>query len=85
MKLHYWFKNYGNFAEGMDFSCWWSFIEKGVRMQSAQQACFYFNEGAALIKITSDLFTAIFYMGFRLRAWFSHTIPYHLDNLNDVL
>ena len=40
LKLHYWFKSYGDFAEGVDFAHWWSFIGKGLRLQPAQQACF---------------------------------------------
>ena len=28
--LLYWFKNYGNFDEWVDFSCWWSCIGKGL-------------------------------------------------------
>jgi hypothetical protein len=36
----FWFKNYGDFAEWVDFAYWWSFIGKGLRLQPAQQACF---------------------------------------------
>ena len=39
-KLHFWFKGYGNFAEWKDFSDWWSFIGKGLRLQPAEPACF---------------------------------------------
>ena len=38
-KSHYWFKSYGDFVEFVDFAYWWSFIGKGLRLQSAQQAC----------------------------------------------
>ena len=41
LKLHNWFKSYGNFADLMDFAYWLSFIEKGLRLlQPAQQSCF---------------------------------------------
>ena len=39
-KSHYWLKSYVNYTEWVDFSHWWSFIRKGVRLQSAQLACF---------------------------------------------
>ena len=42
----YWFKRYGDFAELVDFAFWWIYIGKGLRLQPAQQACFY----ALLIK-----------------------------------
>jgi hypothetical protein len=29
-------------AERVDFAYWWSFIGKGLRLQAAQQACFFF-------------------------------------------
>ena len=31
----------GNFAEWVNYAYWWSFIEEGLRLQPAQQACFY--------------------------------------------
>ena len=37
-KLLYCFKSYGDFAEWVDFFCWWSCIRKGLRLQPAQQA-----------------------------------------------
>ena len=40
-KSHYWFKSYGDFAEWVDSSHWWSFIGKGLLLQPAQQACFH--------------------------------------------
>ena len=30
-KLHYGFKSYDDFAELVNFSCWWSCIGKGLR------------------------------------------------------
>ena len=39
LKLHRWFKSYGHFIKGVDFSYWWSFIGKGLRLQPAKQAC----------------------------------------------
>ena len=38
-KLHYWFKSYDDFAEWLNFACWWSCIGKGLRLQLAQPAC----------------------------------------------
>ena len=38
-KSLYWFKSYNDFAEWVDFAYWWSFIGKGLRLQSGQQAC----------------------------------------------
>ena len=35
-----WFQSYGDFAEWVDFACWWSFIGKGLRLQPAQQVVF---------------------------------------------
>ena len=32
-KQYYWFKSYGNFAELVDFSQWWSCIGMGLRLQ----------------------------------------------------
>ena len=29
-------------TEGVDFAYWWSFIGKGLRLQPAQQACFFY-------------------------------------------
>ena len=40
-KLHQWFKNYGYFTEGVNFDYWWSCIGKVLRLQPAQQACYY--------------------------------------------
>ena len=40
-KLNYWFKSYGDFAEWVNFACWWRCIGKGL--QPAQQACFLCN------------------------------------------
>ena len=40
-KSHQWFKSYGYFTEGVDCAYWWSFIGKGLRLQPAQQACFF--------------------------------------------
>ena len=40
--MHQWYKSYGHFTEGVDFAYWWSFIGKGLCLQSAQQACFIF-------------------------------------------
>ena len=31
LKLHYWFKSYGNFAERVDFGHWWSCFKKVLR------------------------------------------------------
>ena len=39
-KSQYWFNRYGNFAEWVNFACWWRCIGKGLRLQPAQQACF---------------------------------------------
>ena len=39
-KSLYWFKSYSDFAERVFFAYWWSFIGKGLRLQSAQQAIF---------------------------------------------
>ena len=36
-----WFKSYGHFTELVDFAYYWSGIGKGLRLQLAQQACFY--------------------------------------------
>ena len=36
----YWFNSYDGFAEWVGFTYWWSFIEKGLRLQPEQQACF---------------------------------------------
>ena len=41
LKLHYWFKSYGIFAERGDFAYCWSCFGKGLRLQPAQQACLY--------------------------------------------
>ena len=32
-----WFKTYGNFAQWLDFSYWWSCMVKGLRLQPEQQ------------------------------------------------
>ena len=40
-KLNNCSKRYGNFNEWVDFAFWWSCIEKGFRLQPAQQGCFY--------------------------------------------
>ena len=32
---------YDHFTEGVDFAYWWRCIGKGLRLQPAQQACFY--------------------------------------------
>ena len=42
-KGHYWFKSYGNFAEWVVCAHWWSSIGKGLRLEPAQQACFFCN------------------------------------------
>ena len=34
-KSHYWFKNYGDFAERVDFAYLWSFIMKPAKKASA--------------------------------------------------
>ena len=36
--MHQWFKSYGRFTDGVDLAYWWSFIGKGLRLQTAQQA-----------------------------------------------
>ena len=41
-KSLYWFKSYGGFTEWVEFAYWWSCIGKGLRLQPAQEACFYF-------------------------------------------
>ena len=41
IKLLYWFKSYGDFAEWVDFAYWWSFIGKGLHLQPAQPACLF--------------------------------------------
>ena len=39
-KLHNWFKRYGDFSEGLEFSYWWFCIGLGrVCAQPAKQAC----------------------------------------------
>ena len=40
-KPHQWFKSYDHFTKRMNFAYWWSLIGKGLRLQPAQQACFY--------------------------------------------
>ena len=39
--LHYWFQSYGDFAELVDFTYWWSCIGNGLCLQPAQQARFF--------------------------------------------
>ena len=34
-KSHYWFNGYGNFAEWVDFACWWSFSGGGSAINGA--------------------------------------------------
>ena len=59
-KSHSWFKSYGDFAERVDFAQWWSFIGKGLRLQSAQQACFPglpdFSPDTDIFKRDTDIF-----------------------------
>ena len=38
-KWHHWFKGYGNFVVGVDFTYGLSCIRKGLRLRHAQQAC----------------------------------------------
>ena len=40
-KLDQWFKSYSHLTERVDFAYWWSYFGKGLRLQPAQQACFY--------------------------------------------
>ena len=47
-KLLHWVKSYGNFGEREDFTQGWSCIRKVLRLQPAQQACYYLNCTTAL-------------------------------------
>ena len=44
LKLKYWFKRYVDFAEWVDFAYLCSCIGKGLHLQPAQQACFYWHQ-----------------------------------------
>ena len=41
LKLNHWFKSCGHLSEGVDVAFWWSCIGKVLRLQPAQQACFF--------------------------------------------
>ena len=56
-----WFKIYGHFTEGVDQAYWGSCIGKGLRLQPAQQACFYYN---SFIRVSAyRFFRVILYQG----------------------
>ena len=61
-KLHYWFRSFGNFAESVIFTFWWSFSSRGSAMNGATPSSFWSWSVLENVMTGSQLFGQAFFL-----------------------